>query len=65
MYAIIESTLLKAPDGFMIEKSWERHSVTNRIKPDSIVYTVCTEDGEGLVGAYKTLKEAWDACKER
>lgn len=59
----MESKLLKAPAGYMIEKSWERHSLTGKIKPDSVVYTVYTEDGEGLIDSFKTLKEAQTACK--
>ena len=55
--------ILKAPKGFMIEKSYELHSVTGKIKPDTVVYTVYTEDGEGLIDAFETLKEAQDCCK--
>lgn len=57
------SRLLKASKGFMIEKSYELHSVTGRIKPDTIVYTVYTEDGEGLIDAFGILKEAQECCK--
>ena len=57
------SKLLKAPKGFMIEKSWELHSVTGKVKPDTIVYTVYTGDGEGLIDSFATLKEAQECCK--
>jgi len=59
---MIEAKTLKAPDGFSIEKSWERNEYTGQIKPDSIVYTVYTDDG-GIVGSYRTLKEAHKNCK--
>jgi hypothetical protein len=45
---------LKPVNGCQIEKSFERNSRTGKIKPDTIVYSVYTNDGDdGLVGCLR------------
>lgn len=58
-----ETIELKSVNGNHIVKSWEVHSITGKRKPGSALYEVYTPDNEGLVGVYKTLKEAQNACK--
>lgn len=60
------SKVLKPVNGFSIEKSAELNSRTGKIKPDTIVYSVYTLDGDdGLVDCFKTLKEAQKCAKSR
>lgn len=54
--------LMKPVNGFVIEKSAELHSVTGKIKKDTIVYTVYDGD-DGLVDCFKTLKEAQECAR--
>ena len=55
--------ILKSPKGFVITKEKCERDYNKVLKEGMIIYTVTTEDGEGLVGVYFTLKEAREACK--
>ena len=51
---------LKSVNGWEINKTYEIHTVTGKIKPDTIIYvaTKIEADGSEKVECYKTLKEA-------
>ena len=50
---------LKSINGWQIVKTWECHSITGKIKPDTIIYVATKEENGGeKVECYKTLKEA-------
>ena len=51
---------LRSVNGWTINKTYEVHTVTGKIKPDTIIYvaTKMEADGSEKVECYKTLKEA-------
>ena len=57
---------LKSVNGWEINKTYEIHTVTGKIKPDTIVYvaTKMEADGSERVECYKTLKEAQQDLKK-
>lgn len=57
------SKMMKPINGYPIEKSAELHSVTGKIKSDTIIYTVYTPDMEGFLDCFKTLKEAQECAR--
>ena len=59
----IESKELKSVNGNHIVKSWEFGQVSGKRIPGTTLYEVYTPDNEGLIGVYKTLKEAQAACR--
>ena len=52
----MESKTLKPYKGYIIEKSYELHAVTKRIKKDSVIYTAYSKDG-GIFDGAETLAE--------
>lgn len=66
---VIESKHLKAPAGFIIEKSWTRRRSQNddysRIVEGSTVYTVYTDDDtHRFLGSYLSREEAHRTIKK-
>ena len=66
---IVERKLLKAPDGFIIEKIWVRrcslHDNSSHVIDGSTEYKVYTDDdNKRLLGSYLTLKEAHEHIKK-
>lgn len=50
---------LKSINGWELNKTYEVHTVTGRIKKDTIIYVATKEENGGeMVECYKTLKEA-------
>lgn len=52
----MESKTLKPYNGFTIEKSYELHAITGKIKKETIIYNAYTKDGGFFDGA-ETLTE--------
>ena len=52
----MESKALQPYKGYTIEKSYELHAITGKIKKDTIIYTAYTEDG-GIFDGSRTLIE--------
>lgn len=60
----LESKLLKAPKGFMIEKSWVVSEITGKVLPGTTIYSVFScEWPDDPINCVKTLNEAKAICK--
>lgn len=56
--------VLNVVNGCSIVKTAERHSVTGKIKKETIVYSVYDANEEdGFLDAFKTLKEAQECAR--
>lgn len=64
MFTKYYSKMMKPVNGYPIEKTAELHSVTGKIKKDTIVYIVHCPDFEGFVDCFKTLKEAQECARK-
>mgnify|MGYP003300858855 CR=1 FL=1 len=60
----MHSKMMKPVNGHPIEKSAELHTITGKIKHDTIVYTVYS-DADTFAGfeCFKTLKEAQEYAR--